>query len=119
MEDGFGGLTEPGSRQRPWAGMSMATSKDGVHYEEVGPVVSKRDDVTWLGTGSVWKTGDRFVLNFSESREGVQAIFADLEDLIHRTRLGDELRSDPDPRWYDDTKTGRWDCIWTTAKPIL
>lgn len=101
-----------------WDGMSVATSKDGVHYEEVGPIVSKRDDATWLGTGSVWKAGDRFVLNFSESREGVQAIFfADSEDLIHWTRLGDELRSDPDPRWYDDTKTGRWDCIWTIAKP--
>ena len=101
-----------------WDGMSVASSLDGVHYEEVGPIISKRDDATWLGTGSVWKAGDRFVLNFSESRGGVQAIFfAESEDLIHWKRLGDELRSDPDPRWYDNTKSGRWDCIWVTPKP--
>ena len=101
-----------------WDGMSVATSTDGTHYEEHGPIISKREDAEWLGTGSVWKTGDRFVLNFSESRRGVQAIFfADSGDLIHWERLGNELRSDPDPRWYDDTRTGRWDCIWALPKP--
>ena len=101
-----------------WDGMSLATSTDGVHYDEVGTIVSKREDATWLGTGSVWKAGDRFILNFSESRDGVQAIFfAESDDLIHWKRLGDEFRSDPDPRWYDNTKTGRWDCIWSLPKP--
>jgi hypothetical protein len=101
-----------------WDGMSVATSTDGVHYEEVGPILHIKDDARWLGTGSVWRAGDKFILNFSESRNGVQAIFfAQSDDLIHWERLGDELRSDPDPRWYDNTKTGRWDCIWAIPKP--
>ena len=101
-----------------WDGMSVATSKDGVHYDEVGPIISKRGDATWLGTGSVWEADGRFVLNFSESRDGVQAIFfAESDDLVHWRRLGDELRSDPDPRWYDDSRSGRWDCIWSISKP--
>jgi len=101
-----------------WDGMSVATSLDGAHFEEQGPIISKREDAEWLGTGSVWKADERFILNFSESREGVQAIFlAESKDLINWERLGDELRSDPDPRWYDDTKTGRWDCIWALPKP--
>ncbi|NLG48586.1 MAG: hypothetical protein GX552_00580 [Chloroflexi bacterium] len=101
-----------------WDGMSVATSADGVHFNEIGPILHKREDAEWLGTGSVWRVGDRFVLNFSESRDGVQAIFfAASRDLIHWRRLPDELRSDPDPRWYDDTRTGRWDCIWGMRRP--
>ena len=101
-----------------WDGMSVASSTDGVHYEEIGPIIHKRDDSTGMGTGSIWRAGDKFILNFSESRDGVQAIFfAQSDDLIHWERLGDELRSDPDPRWYDNTRTGRWDCIWAIPKP--
>lgn len=101
-----------------WDGMSVATSTDGVHFEESGPIISKREDAKWLGTGSIWQAGDRFILNFSESRNGVQAIFfAESKDLIRWERLGDDLRSDPDPRWYDNAKTGRWDCIWALPKP--
>ena len=99
-------------------GMSVATSTDGVHYSEVGSIIEKRDDAEWLGTGSIWRAGDRFVLNFSEQRNGVQAIFfAVSDDLIHWQRLGDEYRCDPDPRWYDNTPTGRWDCIWAIPRP--
>ena len=35
-------------------GITVATSTDGVHYEEVGPVILKEDDATRLGSGSVW-----------------------------------------------------------------
>ena len=103
----------------PWAdGVSLAISKDGVYFEEVGPIIQKQDDAEWLGTGSVWKAGQRFIMNFSEKREGVQAVFfAESNDLVHWQRLGDEYRCDPDPRWYDNTPTGRWDCIWTIARP--
>ena len=100
-----------------WDGMSVASSTDGVHFEEIGPIIHKRDDAEWLGTGSLWRVKDKFILNFSESRGGVQAIFfAWSDDLIHWERLDDELRSDPDPRWYDDKRTGRWDCIWAVPK---
>ena len=99
-------------------GMSVATSRDGVHFEEVGSIIERREDAEWLGTGSVWKAGNQFVLNFSEQSDGVQAIyFAASDDLVHWERLGDEYRCDPDPRWYDDTPSGRWDCIWSVRRP--
>lgn len=105
--------------ESPWDGISLATSKDGVHFTEVGPILSKREDAKWMGTGSVWPAGDKFVLNFSEFHNDIQAIFlATSDDLIHWQRLGDEYRSDPDARWYDDGKypPGRWDCIWALAR---
>jgi hypothetical protein len=106
------------STGKRWDGMSVATSKDGVHYEEVGPIIQKRDDAEWLGTGSVWRAGEEYILNFSESRNGVQAVFfARSSDLLNWERLDDEFRCDPDPKWYDDTKTGRWDCIWALPNP--
>jgi len=105
-------LTGPGD------GVALATSTDGVHFEEHGPIIRKKEDAEWLGTGSVWRAGGQFVMNFSELREGIQAVyFAVSDDLVHWERLGDEYRSDPDPRWYDNTPTGRWDCIWTVPRP--
>ena len=57
-------------------------------------------------------------MNFCERRKGVQAIFfAESQDLINWKRLGDEYRCDPDPQWYDDTPTGRWDCISVLPRP--
>ena len=97
----------------PWDGISVAISKDGIHFDEVGSVISMKEDAEWLGTGSVWRADDRFIMNFSECTNGVQAIFfAESEDLIHWNRLGDEFKCTSDPRWYDDSPTGRWDCIW-------
>ena len=99
-------------------GISMATSTDGVHFEEIGSIIEKQDDAEWLGTGSVWQARGRFVMNFSEQREGTQSVFFMVsEDLVRWERLGDEYRCDPDPRWYDDTPTGRWDCIWSVRRP--
>ena len=56
-------------------GITVATSTDGVHFDEIGPIVLKKDDAQRLGTGSVWPVGDRFIMNFCERREGVQAHF--------------------------------------------
>ena len=91
-----------------WNGITLATSKDGVHFAEVGSILKKKEDACWLGTGSIWQVDKRFIMNFSEIRNGVQAVFfAESDDLVHWNRLGDEYRCDPDPRWYDDTPTGR------------
>lgn len=100
-----------------WDGISLSVSQDGVHFEERGIIIRKHPDAQWLGTGSTWKVRDRYYLNFSECREGVQAIyFAASDDLLHWEIMeGNECR--PDSRWYDTTESGRWDCIWTTALP--
>ena len=45
-----------------WDGMSVASSTDGVHFEEIGPIIHKRDDAEWLGTGSVWRVKGKFMI---------------------------------------------------------
>lgn len=94
-------------------GVYLATSKDGVHFKEVGPVVEKQKDADWLGSGSVWRAGGRFLMNFSESRAHQSISFAESADLVHWRRLGTEFQSDPDPRWYE---VNRWDCIWALPR---
>ena len=94
-------------------GVYLATSQDGVHFKEVGPVIEKQQDATWLGSGSVWRAGGKYIMNFSEARAHQSISFAQSEDLIHWQRLGDEYRSNPDPQWYE---VDRWDCIWALPR---
>ena len=104
-----------------WDNISMATSPDGVHWKEIGRVLFKGPGVTWMGTGSTWKSpkfakDGKFCMNFSEWKGPRQTIFfAESKDLIHWTRLGNELEFVQDERWYE--KKGRWDCIWTIPRP--
>jgi len=104
-----------------WDNISMATSPDGVHWKEVGPVLLKGPGVTWMGTGSTWKSPSfekdgKYFMNFSEWKGPRQTIFfAESKDLVHWTRLGREHEFVQDERWYE--KKGRWDCIWTIPRP--
>jgi len=104
-----------------WDNISMATSPDGVHWKELGRILSKREEVTWMGTGSTWKssnfeTDGRFFMNFSEWKGPRQTIFfAESTDLVHWRRLASEYEFKQDTRWYQSD--GRWDCIWTISRP--
>lgn len=106
---------------RSWDNISMARSPDGVHWKEIGQVLSKDRDVKWMGTGSTWKSPNyekdgKFFLNFSYWRGPRQTIFfAESKDLVNWTRLGNEYEFVQDERWYK--KNGRWDCIWTIPRP--
>jgi hypothetical protein len=109
------------SQWQGWDGFGVATSKDGVHWEERGTPVMKRDNVTWLGTGSTWKSPQfekdmRFIVNFSEQPKGeAQHIyFAESRDLMKWDRLPVEFLQDP--RWYEEK--GRWDCIYPIPRPV-
>ena len=74
-----------------WDGMSVAVSDDGVHFDDHGEIIHKADDAVWMGTGMVWRVGEKFMLNFSEERAGIQEIFfAESDDLLHWTRQPDE-----------------------------
>ncbi|MBM4039024.1 MAG: hypothetical protein FJ290_10980 [Planctomycetes bacterium] len=103
-----------------WDNISMATSKDGVHWTERGRILAKAEGVTWMGTGSTWKSPSfekdgKFQMNFSEWRGPRQTIFfAESKDLLSWTRLGNELEFVQDTRWYEEK--GRWDCIWTLPR---
>ena len=104
-----------------WDNISMATSPDGVNWKELGRILFKGEGVTWMGTGSTWKspnfgTDGKFQINFSEWKGPRQTIFfGESEDLTHWTRLGDEYEFKQDERWYKPD--GRWDCIWTIPRP--
>jgi len=104
-----------------WNNISMATSEDGVHWKELGPVLHRGEGVTWMGTGSTWRSPNfaadrKFQINFSEWKSPRQTIFfAESPDLVHWTRLGDEHEFVQDERWYE--LNGRWDCIWVIDRP--
>jgi hypothetical protein len=104
-----------------WDNISMARSRNGVDWEELGPVLHKGEGVTWMGTGSTWKAPQAasrggFQTNFSEWRGPRQTIFfAESADLLHWQRLGLETEFIQDERWY--APLGRWDCIWTLPRP--
>ncbi len=104
-----------------WDNISMASSPDGVHWTEIGRVLSKGRGVTWMGTGSTWKSprfekDGKFQMNFSEWKGPRQTIFfAESKDSVHWTRLGREYEFVQDERWYQ--RNGRWDCIWTIPRP--
>jgi hypothetical protein len=103
-----------------WDNISMATSPDGVHWKERGVVLRKAEGVTWMGTGSTWRSpafekDGRFQLNFSEWRGPRQTIFfAESTDLLNWKRLPAEFEFKQDVRWYKPD--GRWDCIYTIPR---
>ncbi len=121
LHDGTYYLYYLANKGRRWDNISMATSKDGVHWKEIGQVLYKGPGVTWMGTGSTWKspnfeTDGKFFMNFSEWKGPRQTIFfAESKDLIRWKRLSDaDLEFRQDERWYK--LRGRWDCIWTIPR---
>ena len=110
---------------RPWDSLGMAESDDLLHWEEIGTIVEKAADAEdWMGTGRTWRSGDRFIINFSEFRNGIQEIhFAESTDLRNWNRLGPEFTCRPDPRWYtahlidSPERWVRWDCLNAVPNP--
>jgi hypothetical protein len=104
-----------------WNNISLAVSTDGVHWKERGPILTKREKVTWMGTGSTWKSPNvardgKWFMNYSEWTGPRQTIFfAESTNLVDWTPLGDEFEFVQDERWYKPD--GRWDCIWTLPRP--
>jgi len=100
--------------------ISLASSPDGVHWNELGPVITV-DALGGMGTGSTWRnpveTGKpRFQMNYSLSDGGPQRIFfAQSDDLIHWNKCDKGREFVQDERWYDPK--GRWDCIWAIPRP--
>lgn len=107
-----------------WQGIAMATSVDGVHWDERGLVLRKGEGVTWLGTGATWASPNyardgKFFLNFSEWRGNGQTIFfAESTNLLEWKRLGAEFEFKQDPRWYQVGlgNDSRWDCIYPVPR---
>ncbi len=111
------------SGDKGWDNISMASSTDGVDWQERGPILKRRAKSIWMGTGSAWKSprfeqDGRFLMNFSAAEGATRRqtiFFAESHDLVHWTRLGDECEFEQDTRWYEPE--GRWDCIFTVPDP--
>lgn len=102
---------------RPWDSIGLATSIDGVHFEDQGKVIFKADDATYLGAGHTWKAGGTYYFNFSEDRNGtLEIFFAESDDLRTWRRIpAEESISRLDPTWYaegTEFSAQRWDNIW-------
>lgn len=100
----------------PGDGIGHARSDNGVDWYEDTDAVAKAPDADWLGSGAVWRVDERYIMNFSEMRYGKQTIFfAESSDLVSWARTERALGADP--TWYNDTPTGRWDCIYPVLTP--
>jgi len=109
----------------PGEGVGVATSSDGVHWQDHGWVLRPSDKmVNFLGTGSVWPDPvqrGRFLCNYSEfrldetGRQRQCILFAWSDDLLRWTKFGDDFMSRIDERFYE--RYGRWDCICAIPRP--
>ena len=78
----------------------LATSKDGVHWTHVGPVIKEAPFQIWAM--SVHRVGDKFIMNHgSFTRPGVQNVirFWESPDLVQWKFMGYEADLKPDQRW--------------------
>lgn len=111
---------------RLWDNISMATSKDGACWEEIGPILRKDGDhVTWMGTGTTWDTPKagiekghkKFQINFSQFIGRKQTIFfAESDDLVRWQQCSGAVEFVQDERWYE--AEGRWDTIHTFPNEV-
>lgn len=95
--------------------IGLAVSRDGVHWEDRGPVIT--DDVTIVKC-FVARRGDRFILNHGsftgfgtpKQKQNRMRYFVS-DDLIHWEHLYDDQ---PNPKFYDPL--GRWDHMYMLPK---
>lgn len=93
--------------QDQWRHVWLATSRDGVHWQGVGPVIE--DAPFGIYAMRVWKAGDRFVMNhgsFTGEQQDVLRLWAST-DLVHWEYLG----SDYDVRRPDGQRIDHMDVI--------
>ena len=79
---------EKGGEQDQWRNMWLATSTDGVHWKDVGPVIK---NAPWgIYAMRVWQVGDRFLMNhgsFTGDKQDVLRLW-ESDDLVHWKCLG-------------------------------
>jgi hypothetical protein len=88
----------------------LATSTDGVHWKEIGPVIKDAPFNIWAM--AVHRVGDRFIMNHgSFTKPNVQNVirFWESQDLLHWTYMGSQADLLPDTRWYP--ANSRLDCM--------
>jgi len=79
-----------GGEQEQWRNVWSATSVDGVHWKDVGPVI--KDAPFGIYAMRVWKAGNRFLMDhgsFTGDRQDVLRLW-ESPDLLHWSYLGPE-----------------------------
>lgn len=115
------------TERSPGEGFGLATSDDGVQWQDHGVIQHKSEGAQWLGTGSVWPAAPgrpyRFAMNYSEwfgpaMERGQQHIRLAVSDDLRRWDTQPEL-FEADPRHYrvNAHTDSRWDCISTLPRP--
>lgn len=66
----------------------LATSTDGVHWKDVGTVIKDQPFAVW--SLSVWKAGNRFIMNHGSHSPGDILRFWQSKDLLNWENLGEE-----------------------------
>ncbi len=96
---------------RQWRHMWAAVSTDGVHWQDVGPVI--QDAPFTIYAMRIWRVGERFILNhgsFTGNRQDVLR-FWESTDLLHWRYLGPEY----DVRRPDGQRLDHMDVVTTTV----
>lgn len=106
-KDGRDGLAAPGN-------CLLATSRDGVHWEDQGPVIDEqsRPDGAHFFKCFVAKCGDKFIMDHGVRRQQGQDLmrFYQSKDLRHWEYI---TSTEPDGRWYSRE---RWDHMYMLPK---
>jgi hypothetical protein len=79
-----------GGEQEQWRNVWLATSSDGVHWKDVGPVI--KNAPFGIYAMRVWKVGNRFLMNhgsFTGDKQDVLRLWSS-DDLVHWQYLGPE-----------------------------
>ena len=85
-----------------WNGISLARSKDLLHWEEIGPIQEMHAESALQGTGMVYQADNQFVMCFCEERPVGNSVicFASSQDLINWERLPEKYEIRADTRYY-------------------
>ena len=96
----------------------LASSRDGVHWEDEGAVLEERDHARGMQFFKcfVARCGDRFIMDHGVARDKGQDIlrFYESQDLKHWNYL---FSNQPDPHWYGVAgQPHRWDHMYILPK---
>ena len=91
----------------------LASSPDGVHWNDEGIVNEEREPLCRFFKCFVARCGDKFIMNHGVSRPKAQDTlrFYESSDLKNWNHL---FSSNPDPKWY--VPTSRWDHMYMIPK---
>lgn len=84
-------FSEKGGEQEQWRNVWSATSTDGVHWKDLGPVI--KDAPFGIYAMRVWRAGDRFLMDhgsFTGDKQDVLRLW-ESRDLEHWTYLGPDF----------------------------